>query len=59
MPAADVLEFVQAAIAGGRKSIPEDWCREHGRPVTARRLRVNWRYNVAALLDACEEGNAE
>ena len=57
LPAADVLDFVRQAIAGGRKSIPEDWCREHGRPVNARRLRVNWRYDVAAMMDECEGRN--
>ena len=57
LPAADVLDFVRQAIEGGRKSIPEDWCREHGRPVTARRLRVNWRYDVAAMMDECEGRN--
>lgn len=57
LPAADVLDFVRQAIVGGRKSIPEDWCREHGRPVNARRLRVNWRYDVAAMMDECEGRN--
>lgn len=56
LPAADVLDFVQAAVAGGRKSIPEDWCRDHGLPVTARRLRVNWRYDVAGMMEAVEGG---
>ena len=57
LPAADVLDFVRQAIAGGRKSIPEDWCREHGCPVIARRLRVNWRYDVAGMMEAVEGGS--
>ena len=59
VPARDVLEWVERAANGGRKSIPEEFCVNHGTPVSARRLRVNWRYDVAALLDAYEEGNAE
>lgn len=56
LPAADVLNFVRAAVAGGRKSIPEGWCRDHGLPVNARRLRVNWRYDVAGMMEAMGGG---
>ena len=51
VPARDVLEWVERAAAGGRKSIPEEFCISHGTPVAARRLRVNWRYDVAGMME--------
>lgn len=50
VPAAHVLAFVQLAIEGGRKSIPPIWCAEHGVQVQAKQLRVNWRYDVAGMM---------
>lgn len=50
----DLLAFVALARFGGRKSVPEDWCAAHGLPVAGRKLRVHWRYDVSALLDALE-----
>lgn len=50
----DLLAFVALARFGGRKSVPEDWCAAHGLPVAGRKLRVHWRYDVGALLDALE-----
>lgn len=48
-----VLRFVEQAIDNnGRKSIPEDWCQANGTPIAARRLRVNWRYDVAGMMEA-------
>lgn len=56
LPARQALGFVNAAInLGGRKSIPESFCAEYGLPVEGRKLRVNWRYDVAGLLDRLEE----
>lgn len=54
VPPGDLLGFVAEARAGGRKSVPEEWCAAYGLPVTGRKLRVHWRYDVAALLDALE-----
>lgn len=54
IPAADVLAFLQTAIDGGRKSIPQPWCIEHGILVDQRQLRVNWRYDVDGLLKRLE-----
>lgn len=56
LPVRHVLGFVNAAInGGGRKSIPESFCEEYGLPVAARKLRVNWRYDVAGLLERLED----
>ena len=53
LPADTVLRFVEQAIDnGGRKSIPESWCQENGIAVAARQLRVNWRYDVAGMMEA-------
>ena len=58
LPADTVLRFVEQAIDnGGRKSIPESWCRENGIAVAARQLRVNWRYDVAGMMEAVEGGS--
>lgn len=46
-----VLDFLDEAKAGGRKSIPEVWCQEHGLEVGGRKLRVNYRYDVAGLIE--------
>lgn len=54
IPAADVLEFVHTAIHGGRKSIPQPWCAEHGIRIAQHQLRVNWRYDVDGLLKRLE-----
>lgn len=55
VPARQVLGFVNAAVnLGGRKSVPESWCREYGVPVGQRQLRVNWRYDLAEMLDRLE-----
>ena len=54
VPPGDLLGFVAEARAGGRRSVPEDWCAAYGLPVAGRKLRVHWRYDVAALLDALE-----
>lgn len=51
VPARDVLEWVERAAAGGRKSIPEEFCINHGTHVAARQLRVNWRYDVAGMME--------
>ena len=51
VPARDVLEWVERAANGGRKSIPEEFCVNHGTPVSARRLRVHWRYDVAGMME--------
>lgn len=57
LPVDTVLRFVEQAIGnGGRKSIPESWCRENGIAVAARQLRVNWRYDVAGMMEAVEGG---
>jgi len=56
VPARKVLGFLNEAINfGGRKSIPESWCRENGLPVGQRQLRVNWRYDVARLLEDLQQ----
>lgn len=47
----------QAVENGGRKSIPESWCPENGIAVAARQLRVNWRYDVAGMMEAVEGGS--
>lgn len=52
IPAADVLEFVQEAAAGGRKSIPPVWAELHGTLINQRKLRVNWRYDLAEIFGA-------
>lgn len=58
LPADTVLRFVEQAIDnGGRKSIPESWCQENGIAVAARQLRVNWRYDVAGMMEAVEGGS--
>ena len=55
VPVRCVVGFVNAAInLGGRKSIPESWCREYGALVPQRQLRVNWRYDVTELMDRLE-----
>ena len=52
VPARNVLEWVERAANGGRKSIPEEFCINHGTPVASRQLRVNWRYDVAGVKGA-------
>ncbi len=47
--AAELMEYIALAADGGRKSVPESWCAEHGRMVPQRRLRVHWRYDIASL----------
>ena len=47
-----ILGFIESAKAGGRKSVPEPWCESNGIVVESRRLRVNYRYDVAGLMDA-------
>lgn len=59
VPARDVLEWVERAADGGRKSIPEQFCKNYGTPVAARRLRVNWRYDVAGMMEKIEGRNDE
>ena len=49
-------EWVERAAAGGRKSIPEEFCINHGTPVAARQLRVNWRYDVAGMIEKLGDG---
>ena len=53
--AADVLEF---RAAGERKSIPRQWAAVKGVEVEQRPLKVNWRYDIAGLLDQLERGSA-
>lgn len=50
-----ILDFLAKAKGGGRKSIPEQWCREHGLEVGSRKLRVNYRYDVAGLIERLAE----
>lgn len=57
VPVADVLELVERAAAGGRKSIPEQFCANYGTPVAARQLRVNWRYDVAGMMEKLRGNN--
>lgn len=56
VPARNVLEWVERAADGGRKSIPEQFCENYGIPIAARRLRVNWRYDVAGMMEAMGGG---
>ena len=51
MPAEAVLDFMRLTLDGGRRSIPPAWCAEHGVLVGQRQLRVNWRYDVAGMMD--------
>ena len=51
-----VLAFLNAARMGGRKSIPEEWCEQHGIEVAGRQLRVHWRYDVAGLMERLAQG---
>ena len=50
-PAEAVLDFMRLTLDGGRRSIPPAWCAEHGVLVGQRQLRVNWRYDVAGMMD--------
>ena len=51
VPAEAVLDFMRLTLDGGRRSIPPAWCAEHGALVGQRQLRVNWRYDVAGMMD--------
>ena len=51
VPAEAVLDFMRLTLDGGRRSIPPAWCAEHGVLVGQRQLRVNWRYDVAGMMD--------
>lgn len=55
VPASDVLDFL---TAGERKSIPWQWAAVRGIEVEQRPLKVNWRYDIAELLDQLEKGGA-
>lgn len=55
VPAASVLKALQESAEGGRKSITEDYCATYGITVPQRQLRVNWRYDVEALVNALED----
>lgn len=57
LTAGQCLEWIYRATDGGRKSIPEAWCRTNARRVDGRKLRVNWRWNLAALMDEMEDDN--
>lgn len=57
VPARDVLEWVERAAAGGRKSVPEKFCIDHGTPVAACQMRVNWRYDVAGMMEKLGGGD--
>lgn len=52
VPAGELLPALQRVAAGGRKSLPEQFCRERGVLVAQRKLRVNWRYDVENLVHA-------
>lgn len=51
VPAEAVLDFMRLTLDGGRRSIPPAWCAEHGVLVGQRQLRVNWRYDVAGMME--------
>lgn len=50
----DVAEFKQA---GERKSIPVDWCREHGVKIEQKKKRVKYTYDLAGWLGGYYAGN--
>lgn len=54
VPADAVLQALEQAADGGRKSLPEQFCRAQGILVAQRKLRVNWRYDVAGLVRMLE-----
>lgn len=51
--AADVLYFIQHA-PNGCKSIPCGWFDQHGMALDARKLKVNYRYDIDGLLRRME-----
>ena len=46
-----VVDFMRLTLNGGRRSIPPVGCAEHGVLVGQRQLRVNWRYDVAGMME--------
>lgn len=49
LPPQALLRFLQQ---GGRRSIPESFCRQEGLEMARRKLRVHYRYDVSGLMDA-------
>ena len=54
LPPGALLIFLQQ---GGRKSIPESYCRQEGLEMSRRKLRVHYRYDIAGLMDALGQSN--
>lgn len=57
LTAEQCLDWLKNATDGGRKSIPESWCADNARQVAGRKLKTNWRWNIAALMDELEGEN--
>lgn len=56
LPPQALLRFLQQ---GGRRSIPESFCRQEGLEMPRRKLRVHYRYDVAGLMDALGQSKME
>ncbi len=44
----NILNFIQTA---DRKSIPQSWCVQNGIEIPSRQLKVNYRYDIQALVE--------